>query len=153
MRCREKLVEVGLKIRFFGDFSLLTDEVKQHVHEVMEETKDNATFCLNICFSYTGEPCPCLNINQSSLGAVENYPWPILSTGRNDIVRSVGHVLQAVRDQTLDVSHISERVLDAALDTRDSPPMDLVVRTSGEVRLSDFLLWQVSFGSSRYSML
>ncbi|CAG0916370.1 unnamed protein product [Notodromas monacha] len=115
---RDKFAEVGLKIRFFGDFSLLTAEVREHLSRVMETTKRNSNFALNICFSYTG---------------------------RNDILRGVNNVLRAVREEILEPSDVCSGVVDLSLDTCDSQPLDLVVRTSGEVRLSDFMLWQSDF--------
>ena len=72
--------------------------------------------------------------------------------GRDEIVRGIQHLAQGIQQGLLDIPDIHEELLDYVLDTRHTSPCDLVIRTSGEVRLSDFILWQVDISSLHFSM-
>ncbi len=64
---------------------------------------------------------------------------------RGEIVRGVRRIAAEVRDGKLDVGDIDERVIDASLYTAGLPDPDLLIRTAGERRISNFLLWQISY--------
>ncbi|XP_043210418.1 dehydrodolichyl diphosphate synthase complex subunit DHDDS-like [Amphibalanus amphitrite] len=114
---RDKLSEHGVCIRFIGDLSLLPADIQRQTAEVMLMTRNNKAARLNIAFSYTA---------------------------REEISRAVRDVAAGVSDGHLWSSDVTERLVEQCLYTRESPRPDLLVRTSGEVRLSDFLLWQTT---------
>ncbi|XP_037074509.1 dehydrodolichyl diphosphate synthase complex subunit DHDDS-like [Pollicipes pollicipes] len=114
---RDKLSEHGVCIRFIGDLSLLPEDIQRLTAEVMLMTRHNTAARINIAFSYTA---------------------------REEISRAVRDVADGVATGLLLPSDVSERLIERCLYTRDSPRPDVLVRTSGEVRLSDFLLWQTT---------
>jgi undecaprenyl diphosphate synthase len=65
--------------------------------------------------------------------------------GREDILQATRRLCQEVRDGRLDPAEIKEVVFEARLSTSELPPLDLMIRTSGELRISNFLLWQVAY--------
>ncbi|MGZ8997732.1 MAG: polyprenyl diphosphate synthase, partial [Allosphingosinicella sp.] len=64
---------------------------------------------------------------------------------RTELVRAVRSIAGQVRSEGLDPEQIDESRIEAALDTAGLPPLDLLIRTSGEHRLSNFLLWQAAY--------
>jgi undecaprenyl diphosphate synthase len=64
---------------------------------------------------------------------------------RGEMVKAAQSLARRAAAGELDPAAIDEAAFDAALDTRDLPPLDLLIRTSGEVRLSNFLLWQAAY--------
>lgn len=118
---KEKIKSHGLCIRALGNLAMLPDDIQQLVAEVMLYSKDNDTSFLNVCFAYTSRE--------------------EISTAVRDLAEGVEHGL-------LKPSDVSETILEKSLYTNKSKPPELFIRTSGEVRLSDFMLWQ-----SCYSVL
>jgi len=64
---------------------------------------------------------------------------------RNELVQATRRLADQVAAGTLNAADIDEQRIEAALDTHDLPPLDLLIRTSGEQRLSNFLLWQAAY--------
>jgi undecaprenyl diphosphate synthase len=64
---------------------------------------------------------------------------------RQEIIHSIKEIAQAVKNNELNINDIDETVVTNHLYTKDLEPLDLVIRTSGEYRLSNFLLWQISY--------
>jgi undecaprenyl diphosphate synthase len=62
-----------------------------------------------------------------------------------EILRATRLLAEQVRDGLIESSDITEQMMDSVLDTADLPPPDLVIRTSGEQRLSNFLMWQAAY--------
>lgn len=114
---KDKLNEHGIGIRVIGNISLLPIDLQRLVAEAMEATKSNTRAILNIGFSYTS---------------------------REEMTHAVGEVAWGVHKDLLKIDDIDEDLIQKCLYTRHSPQPDLLIRTSGEVRLSDFLLWQTS---------
>ncbi|ALC49116.1 CG10778 [Drosophila busckii] len=114
-----RLDEHGIRIRVIGHIELLPEDLQRLIATAMLRTENNNKLFLNVAFAYTS---------------------------RDEITQAVESVLsQSDKDtDTLQPTDINERLLDACLYTRHSPPPDLVFRTSGETRLSDFLMWQLS---------
>lgn len=105
--------QYGVKVRILGNVALLQPDIQQLLRDTEEMTKNNSRAVLNICFPYTS---------------------------RDEITHLIrGVVSQAVKSPDF---IIDESTIDLFLYTKDSPPLDLLVRTSGTNRLSDFLLWQ-----------
>ena len=108
----------GVRIAFIGDRSRLSGEINALIAEAEESTRHNATITLTVAVNYGG---------------------------RQEIVDSVRRIAEQVRDGDLDADRISEETIQRHLQTRDLPDLDLVIRTSGEQRLSNFLLWQSAY--------
>ncbi|KAG0327749.1 cis-prenyltransferase [Podila horticola] len=113
----ELVQRYGIGIRVLGDVSLLPKDVQEVVHRAVELTKKNNRAILNMCFPYTS---------------------------RDELTMAARSLVSGIEAQDLDPSDITTSVLENSLYTRSCPPMDILVRTSGEIRLSDFMLWQSS---------
>ena len=112
------LMEENVKLRIIGDMTGLPDDAQKELADAIELTASN-----------TGKVL-CTALNYSS---------------HDELVRSVRRIARKTADASLDPERIDERTIDDHLDTAGMPPVDLLIRTSGEMRLSDFLLWQVSY--------
>ncbi|XP_075144839.1 dehydrodolichyl diphosphate synthase subunit [Haematobia irritans] len=110
-----RLHEHGVRIRVIGNIGLLPEDLQQLIAKTMLETENNNKLFLNVAFSYTS---------------------------RDEITHAVQDVL-AHGDGLLE-DDISERLIEECLYSRHSPPPDLLFRTSGETRISDFLMWQLN---------
>lgn len=115
---REKLMEKGLRIRIIGNISLLSDDIVKMIAEVELLTKDNSKALLNVAFAYTAQ---------------------------DEMTNAVNLILKGVKSKELNEADLNTSLFNNCLFTKDSPPPELLIRTSGETRLSDFLLFQSSF--------
>jgi ditrans,polycis-polyprenyl diphosphate synthase len=115
---RHKLMDTGKCVRVIGDLSLLAPDIQQLVAEIVLLTKDNRHKVLNICFPYAS---------------------------RHEMTEALQELQICVRNGLIRESDINESLISKFLYTSQSSDPDLLVRTSGETRLSDFLLWQTSF--------
>ncbi|CAO3659095.1 unnamed protein product [Rhizopus microsporus] len=117
---RSSLVhQYGIKIKIIGNLSLLPANVQQVAYKVMEETKHHKGRILNICCPYTS---------------------------RDEMTTAIKETVQSVKEGRLSIEQIDDETIQSHLFTSDCPPLDILLRTSGEIRLSDFLLWQASDG-------
>lgn len=114
---QENLEKHGVQIRVLGDLSLLPEDIQKLIAQAVMRTRSYNKCFLNVCFAYTSR--------QEMANAVREMAW-------------------GVEQGLLEPSDVSEFLLDKCLYTSNSPNPDLLIRTSGEVRLSDFLLWQTS---------
>ncbi|XP_015599506.1 dehydrodolichyl diphosphate synthase complex subunit DHDDS [Cephus cinctus] len=114
---REMLMEHGVCIRVIGNLSLLPEDLIQTITKAMYITKDNNKAYLNVAFAYTS---------------------------RDEITHAVKDVVEGVKAGDILPEDISEKLMSECLYTNCSPEPDLLIRTSGEVRFSDFLLWQTT---------
>lgn len=108
----------GVKVKIIGDRQTLDAELKLLVSRAERETRDNARFHLQIAFNYGG---------------------------RDEIIRATRAAAMAVKNGEISPSQIDEAVFSRYLDTVGTPDPDLVIRTSGEKRISNFLLWQAAY--------
>ena len=117
---REIRTMMEREIRFFvvGDRARLPSSVRSKIAWAERETKDNGRMVLTLALSYSG---------------------------REEIVRAVQRLAEDVQKDRLDPDQISETVFSQYLETSILPPPDLLIRTSGEVRISNFLLWQLAY--------
>ncbi len=113
-----RLKRENVKIRIIGDSDNLDTEFRALVRRAESETKYNDKFHLQIAFNYGG---------------------------RDEIVRAARAIAEEAKAGRLDVKDIDELRVSQYLDTRDAPDPDLVIRTSGEKRISNFLLWQAAY--------
>lgn len=108
----------GIRLMAIGELERLPDPISEVLREIMEKTAGNDRMILNLALSYGS---------------------------RDELTRTVGKLAQKVADGTLDASAISEDDIEAELDTFGLPDPDLLIRTSGEMRISNFLLWQIAY--------
>jgi undecaprenyl diphosphate synthase len=108
----------GVKIRIIGTRVGLDEDIVRLIDDAAGLTKDNAALHLTIAFNY---------------GA------------RDEIARAAARIAEAVADGSLDPADITPERFGSYLDTAGLPDPDLLIRTSGELRLSNFLLWQLAY--------
>lgn len=108
----------NIKVKVLGDISALSEGLQKSIKKCEERTKNNdgILFCIGI-----------------------NYG------GRDEIVHAVKNIAEDVKNNKLDVDDISEKLIDDYLYTAGIPDPDLVIRTSGELRTSNFLPWQIVY--------
>ncbi|WP_135077974.1 isoprenyl transferase [Terasakiella sp. SH-1] len=114
----KRLNEENVRIRFIGDRSKLSDDIIKAIEQAETLTADNTTLCLTIALSYGG---------------------------RDEITQAVKRISQKVSEGNLGIDEISEETVSSSLFTADLPDPDLLIRTSGEQRISNFLLWQIAY--------
>jgi len=108
----------GVKIRVIGARTGLESDILRMLDEAAELTKDNTALDLTIAFNY---------------GA------------RDEIARAAQHIAEDVKAGAMDASDVTPEKFSTYLDTAGLPDPDLLIRTSGELRLSNFLLWQLAY--------
>jgi undecaprenyl diphosphate synthase len=113
-----ELKESGIRLRFIGDRGRFDDGIQRDLREAERDTTNNTRLNLTIALSY---------------GA------------RAEIVAAARAAAEAVRDGKLDPAKLDEQSFAEFLATADMPDPDLIIRTSGERRLSNFLLWQAAY--------
>ncbi|XP_036141731.1 dehydrodolichyl diphosphate synthase complex subunit DHDDS-like [Monomorium pharaonis] len=113
----DKLKDAGVCIRVFGNWSLLPKDVCQIIAQCMIATKDNNKIILNIAYSYTS---------------------------RDELTHAIKDILKGIKHKNILPEDINEDLISNCLYTYKSSNPDLLIRTSGEFRLSDFLTWQIS---------
>lgn len=114
----QSLVENGVRFNTIGDLTKLPLHIQKALSALVSKTKEGDRLCLTLALSY---------------GA------------RDEICRATRQMLQACVRGEIQPDDIKPEVFSRFLDTRDLPDPDLFVRTSGEMRLSNFLLWQLSY--------
>ena len=117
-RVSEKAVKNGIKISFIGDLTRFPKSIQDSCEKVKEMTKDN---------------------NKSNFIVAFNYG------GRDEIIRSTKKILKDFSENKVRIDDINENTFKNYLDTKDIPDPDLLIRTSGEIRLSNFLLYQIAY--------
>lgn len=115
---RAKIIENKVQFRVIGDRQKLSTDIITLIDNLEEETKNNTGLKLSVALSY---------------GA------------RGEILRAVKKISRRVATGELFTDDIDERLFDTFLDTQGLPPVDMFIRTSGEFRLSNFLLWQIAY--------
>lgn len=114
----ESLKSRGVRIRIIGRRDDLSSDLRDIIERAESGTRDNRDFHLTIAFNYGG---------------------------RDEIVRAARELARAVKAGEIDLDAIDSDSFAARLDTADLPDVDLVIRTSGEQRISNFLLWQAAY--------
>jgi len=117
---RENIMKHGVCVRFIGDIRLFNEDIQIAMAKVVNMSKDNDKSILNIAMAYTS---------------------------RDEITMAIKEIACGVEEKSIMNSDINEELIEHCLYTSQCKPVDLLIRTSGEVRLSDFLLWQTSFST------
>ena len=116
--CLKTAAKNDMKIRVIGDITRLDEDIRSRIEELEKSTKDNGGLNFQIAINYGS---------------------------RDEITRAVRRIAADCRDGRLAAEEIDEQVIDRYLDTHDIPDPDLLIRTSGEQRLSNYLLWQLAY--------
>ena len=114
----KEMIESGVRLRIIGDRTKLDSDIVGLISEVEEATSDNADIHLTIALSYGG---------------------------RSEIVEAARRLASEVVKGKISVEDISESLFTTYLETADMPDPDMIIRTSGEKRISNFLLWQSAY--------
>lgn len=108
----------NIKVRIIGRKNDLSKDIYEEIKKVEEKTKNNTGLVLNIAFNYGG---------------------------RDELVTTTKNIAQKVLDGELKIEDINEEIISNNLYTAGQPDPDLLIRTSGEERISNFLPWQISY--------
>ena len=108
----------GVRLKILGDHKAFKADIAKMVDDAVERTAGNERMTVAIALNYGS---------------------------RNEIVSAARHLAARAAAGEIAPEAIDEAAFDAALDTKDLPPLDLLIRTSGEYRLSNFLLWQAAY--------
>ncbi len=108
----------NIKVKVLGDISALSEGMQKSIEKCVERTKSNTGIMFNIALNYGG---------------------------RDEIKKAIKKISKQVRDGNIKVEDINEDMISNSLYTAGIPDPDLIIRTSGEIRLSGFLLWQCTY--------
>ena len=108
----------NIRVKILGDISALAPGMQKSIYNCMERTKDNTGVTFNIALNYGG---------------------------RDELVKAIKQIAQEVKEGKIDIQDISEEMVSNNLYTKGEPDPDLLIRTSGELRLSNFLPWQLVY--------
>ena len=114
----DELMENNIKVQTIGQLYRLPESTQKVIEDTIIKTADNDGVILNIALSYGG---------------------------RTEIVESIKNLANDVQKEKVNAESINEELFDSYLQTANLPPIDLLIRTSGEVRVSNFLLWQIAY--------
>ena len=110
--------ENGIRLKVIGNYQALDDDIVQLIDNALERTADNDRMTLAIALNYGAQ---------------------------DEMLRAVQSIASAVQQGDVEPGQINIDHVSGALDTAGLPPLDLLIRTSGELRLSNFLLWQAAY--------
>ena len=114
----KKSIKNNIKIKIIGDISPLDDDLISKIELLERETENLSGLYLQIALNYGSQ---------------------------NEIIRAIKKMYNKCQDESIDINCIYEKFFEQFLDTYDVPVPDLLIRTSGEQRLSNFLLWQMAY--------
>lgn len=115
---QKEMVENDIRLRVIGQVDRLPEKVREALHQTMSATKDNTAMTLILALSYGG---------------------------RAEIIRMVQEVAKLIKQGEIDPNAVTAELIADHLYTRNIPDPDLLIRTSGEMRISNFLLWQIAY--------
>jgi undecaprenyl diphosphate synthase len=107
-----------IKVKIIGDIKKLDKDLQQSIHNLMELTKNNKTMELIIALSYSS---------------------------REEIIEAAKKIAQDYKDEKVAIDDITPEIFSNYLYTKNIPDPDLLIRTSGELRISNFLIWQMAY--------
>ncbi|WP_373781754.1 polyprenyl diphosphate synthase, partial [Kaistella sp.] len=119
----EDIFSKGLRMHIIGDIKRLPELVQEQLMQLVEITKHNDKGNLILALSYGSQ---------------------------KEILNAVKEISSKVKSGELTEEEITEEVFEKHLYTKEFPPVDLLVRTSGEVRISNFLLWQIAYAELQF---
>lgn len=116
--CLKTAAKNDMKVRVIGDITKLDEDIQKRILELEEATKNNSGLNFQIAINYGS---------------------------RDEITRAVRTLAEDVKEGKLMPEEVNEACIERYLDTHDIPDPDLLIRTSGEQRLSNYLLWQLAY--------
>lgn len=116
--CMRTAKKDNLRVRFIGDLSRLDEKLIKAINELTEYSSQFTGLTLTIAINYGS---------------------------RDEMTRAIRKVASDVKDGKIEAEDISEELFSSYLDTKDIPDPDFMIRTSGEQRLSNYLLWQLAY--------
>lgn len=116
--CIKRSTKNNMCVKVLGDITPLDEDMKQSIRELEEATKDNTGLHFQVALNYGS---------------------------RDEMIRGIRKLCQDVQKGKVREGDISEEMFSGYLDTKGIPDPDLLIRTSGEERLSNFLLWQLAY--------
>ena len=119
-----KLIDTNIKFRTIGRREKIPGTLISMIDNVIEKTKNNTGLIMNLAFNYGS---------------------------RLEIIDAIKSIAQKVKSGTLQIEDIDEQTVSDHLYTKDLMDPDLLIRTSGEIRISNFLLWQLSYAEFYFS--
>ena len=119
----EELFSKGIRLHVIGEIEKLPYLVKEQLLNVVDLTKNNTKSNLVLALSYGSQ---------------------------REILNAVKEIAQEVKEGKISAEDINEKLFENHLYTKDLPPVDLLIRTSGEVRISNFLLWQIAYAELQF---
>ncbi len=108
----------NVRLRAIGDISLLPAKAQKSLQKAIDQTKNNSGLTLILALNYSGR-------------------W--------EITEAIKNISRNVENGDLSVNQIDENLISTYMDTKDYPDPELLIRTSGEMRISNFLLWQLAY--------
>lgn len=119
-----KYAKENIKIKFLGDLTRLSLSIQEGVKRVENRTKENTGMVFNVALNYGG---------------------------REEIINAVKLITQKVKDDKLNINNINHEEFEKHLYTSGCMDVDLLIRTSGEMRISNFLPWQLSYAEMYFT--
>ena len=119
----DELMSKEIRMHVIGEIDKLPELVQEQLMNIVEITKNNSKTNLVLALRYGSQ---------------------------REILNAVKKIAQDVKQEKINVEDIDEKVFENHLYTKDFPPVDLLIRTSGEVRISNFLLWQIAYAELQF---
>ncbi|MEG2774870.1 MAG: isoprenyl transferase [Acetivibrio sp.] len=116
--CIETSKKNNMRVRVIGDVSVLEEDMQQQISEVERVSKENTGLNFQVAINYGG---------------------------RDEIIRASRKIAEDCMENKLKPEEINEKIFESYLDTKGIPEPELLIRTSGEQRLSNYLLWQLAY--------
>ncbi|MFC1869452.1 isoprenyl transferase [Thermodesulfobacteriota bacterium] len=113
-----EMLENGIRFQTIGNIDKLSSDVRSVLYETIEKTSQNRDMVLSLALSYGG---------------------------RQEIASAIQKIAERVESGNIHPSEITEKLISESLYTAEMPDPDLLIRTSGEFRVSNFLLWQIAY--------
>jgi len=114
----EDMFKNNIRLNAIGDLNSLPNEVREELYTIIENTKGNTGMTLTLALSYGG---------------------------KQEIFKAVKEISEKVKNDIICLDNFDDSVINDHLYTSDLPDVDLLIRTSGEKRISNFLLWQIAY--------
>ena len=108
----------NIKVKVIGNIAKLNNSLQKKIKNIIDKTKNNTGLTINIAFNYGG---------------------------REEIVNSTIQIAKAVKNGDIEINDIDENMISNNLYTKNQPDPDLLIRTGGELRISNFLPWQMVY--------
>ena len=119
----DEIYTKGLRLKVIGDISKMPEMVREQLQNVMDLTKDNKGGTLVLALNYGSQ---------------------------DEIIHAVKSIAKDAKDGKINPEDINNQLFESRLYTKDMPHVDLMIRTSGEIRISNFLLWQIAYAELQF---